>query len=295
MQQGSLVDEDRLRFDFTHPKALSSQELERIEDLLNTFIANNDAVTARNISLKEAKEEGALAFFKDKYKEEVRVVSIGSYSKELCGGTHLDNTAEIASFVIVSEASISSGIRRIEALVGFKAYDYLKNIRRINRESAAVLKCKPEDLTSALRRLFDEIKEEREKVILLEKKDVSAKSKEIIAAKKEIGGVNFLTHIFDKNNPETLLYLCDLLKSKLTTFFAFFISRFDKKDVFVCYASDGVIKKGLSADTFVNRFKDKLGLHGGGRKNLVQGIIQPGFRPDYRDQLNECFKEFVSK
>jgi alanyl-tRNA synthetase len=295
MQQGSLVDEDRLRFDFTQPKALNSEELERIEDLVNTFILNNEAVSKSNLALQQAKQEGALAFFKDKYKDEVRVVSIGNYSKELCGGTHLNATAEVVSFVIISESSIASGIRRIEALTGLKAYEYLKDIRKTIDESAALLKCSPQEVNTALRRLFDDIKERKDEIFSLQKAMIASKKKEIISERKEIGGINFITHSFSATEPILLLYLCDLLKNEMTTFFAFFVSRNAERDVFVCYVSDDVIQMGLSADIFFNRFKDVLGLRGGGRKNLIQGVVHDAGISDYRDKVSDCFNKFVNK
>lgn len=295
VQQGSLVDEDRLRFDFTHQKALSNQEIESTNDLINAFIIDNNTVIKHNVSLDQAKQEGALAFFKDKYKDEVRLISIGAYSKELCGGTHLDATGAIARFVIVSESSISSGTRRIEALVGIKAYEYLKNIQNVARESAALLKCKPQEVNQALRRLFDDIKEEKEKILSLEKAMIAGQSKDIIAQRKEINGVNLVMHVFSGKDSSVILYLCDLLKEQTTSLFAFFISRQGDKDIFICYASDDIIQKGLSADIFVNRFKDTLRLRGGGRKNLVQGVIQGGWVGDFLEKVNECFNQFVNK
>jgi alanyl-tRNA synthetase len=295
MQQGSLVDEDRLRFDFTQPRALSAQELEQIEDMVNTFIVNNDVVNKNILSLEQAKKGGALAFFKDKYKDEVRVVSVGDYSKELCAGTHLNATAEAISFVIIAESSIASGIRRIEALTGLKAYEYFKNIRKIADESAALLKCSPQELTASISRLFDAIKEKKEEIFSLQKAMIAARKKEILEGKKEIGGVNFITYIFTAVEPALLLYLCDLLKSELTAFFAFFISHNAEKDIFVCYASDDIIQKGLSADIFINRFKDVLALRGGGKKSLVQGVIQEAELGDYRNKINDCFSQFVNK
>jgi alanyl-tRNA synthetase len=124
---------------------------------------------------------------------------------------------------------------------------------------------------------------------------MAAQSKEIIATKTEIKGINFIMHVFTNKDPAVILYLCDLLKKQTASLFAFFISRSSDKDIFICYASDDIIQKGLSCDSFVKQFKDALNLRGGGRKNLVQGIIQGGFTKDYSDKVNECFNQFVNK
>lgn len=293
-QQGSLVDEDTLRFDFTNPKALQPLELEKTEDAVNGFILDASTVDKRTLSLEEAKKQGALAFFKDKYKDVVRVVSIGNYSKELCGGTHCANTAEIGVFVITSESSISSGTRRIEALVGDAAYRYLKNIRTFVKDSAVLLKCSPQELSLCVRRLFDDVKEEKVAKTSLQKQIITLEGKEIIAEKKEINGVPFLAYSFNDKAADVLLYLCDTLKNQNTSLFIFFVSKTAEKDIFICSATNDIIEKGFSCDKFVAQYKEELLLRGGGRKNLVQGVVMQ--RSDnYLEKIRECFLKFTNR
>jgi alanyl-tRNA synthetase len=293
-QQGSLVDEDRLRFDFTHLKGLTAAELENVEDFVNESILNGDEVKKRMLSLGEAKEEGALAFFKDKYKEEVRVVSISNYSKELCGGTHLDNTSEIGTFVILSESSISSGIRRIEAIVGKEAYKYFKNLKNNSEELAGFIKCKTEDLKFSLEKILEDLKKEKEKTVNLEKEMLSLKIKEIIETKKEINGINFLAYSFSEKDYPILLYLADLLKDKFTSLFIFLVSSFSQKDIFICSASDDLVKKGFTPKKFSLLFQEELFLKGGGRDGLVQGVVLKKEK-NLLSKVENCFIKFLNQ
>ncbi len=291
VQQGSLVDVDRLRFDFTHFKALSPQELEMVEERVNSFILRADKVEKRIVGIEEAKKEGALAFFKEKYKEKVRLVSIGGYSKELCGGTHLDNTIEIGAFVILGESSVSSGIRRIEAVVGEEAYGYFKRIKTLQKELRGLLKCRDEDLVFNLKKILDSLKEKDQRIESLEKELVSNLAKEVIDAKKEIGGVNLFAFIFRNRGVRTLLYLLDILKQRFRRFFAFFILKSDK-DNFICAVSGDLLEEGVSAEEFVKAFREELGLKGGGRKDLMQGLISKDIN---LEKVGSCLEGFLKK
>ncbi|UCD15664.1 MAG: alanine--tRNA ligase [Candidatus Omnitrophota bacterium] len=294
MQQGSLVDEDRLRFDFTHFNRLTDKQIKRAEEVVNEFILRADPVKKRVISYTEAKDEGALAFFKDKYGDSVRVVSISDYSKELCGGTHLDNTAGVGFFSIVSESSISSGVRRIEAVVGRQAYDNLKNIRDSVEQVSGLLRCKHKDLKTTVARLMDDLKKERAKNAQLEKKIISWRIEEVIKTKKKIKGRNFLVYSFTDKDYPLLLYLSDLLKKKIDSVFMFFISSFAGKDIFVCSVSADYIKKGFTCKKFISTFSKDLFLKGGGRDSCAQGVILSKPR-GFLKKLDDCIKEFLIK
>ncbi|MBU2101896.1 MAG: alanine--tRNA ligase, partial [Candidatus Omnitrophica bacterium] len=225
MQQGSLVDEDRLRFDFTNPKALTVEELTNIEDAVNAYIMASDPIIKRTLTLAQAKQEGALAFFKDKYKDTVRVVSVAGYSKELCGGIHLDTTSQVGSLVIIAESSIASGTRRIEALTGKEAYRYTKNIRTRSRQAAGMLKCADGDISSGLQRLIRELRQEQDKTLALEKAMIAAQSKELVATKKDFAGTSVITKEFSAKDSSLLLYLCDMLRNQVPSVFVFLVSR----------------------------------------------------------------------
>lgn len=281
-QQGSLVDEDEFRFDFTHFKGLTSKELEQVQDKVNELILSADEVNKKVIGLDEAKKEGALAFFKDKYENEVRVVSVSDYSKELCGGTHLNNTSEAGSFIIVSEASISSGIRRIEALVGKKAYDFSKINLREKMEQIQQLK---KD-NIALKKDSSDLENE---VFILKKRD------QILQSKKQVGNINIIVNDVPQANAQRLLYFVDSLKKALKSAFIFLLCSKDEKNVFICSVSEDLIKKGVSAKNFITQFKDKLGLRGGGKKeNLIQGSIE-NIEKDSLKKIEEAIKIYIKQ
>jgi alanyl-tRNA synthetase len=292
MQQGSLVDVDKLRFDFTHFKGLSRQELRRVEEGVNEFIMKGDKIDQKIFSYDEAKKEGALAFFKDKYGSQVRVVSIADYSKELCGGTHLENTSGVGLFSIVSESSISSGVRRIEAVVGKQAYKVFSDIRNNQDEIKEVLRCKQEDIRSMVAKLLEDLKIEKDRIDSLEKEVIAGMADEIIKAKKGIKGVNFLVYTFSRKDYPVLLYLADILRKKVSSIFVFLVSNYDGKDIFVCSVTPDLIKKGVTGKKFVQIFKDQLSLKGGGRDNLVQGVI---IHRDDRvlEKIEKCFSLFI--
>ncbi|MDP2922541.1 MAG: alanine--tRNA ligase [Candidatus Omnitrophota bacterium] len=283
-QQGSFVDVDRLRFDFTHPKALSDNEIENIENIVNEFIFKGDNVAKRILSYEEAKKEGALAFFKDKYADTVRVISVSDYSKELCAGTHLDSTCEIGTFIIVSESSISSGIRRIEAVVGERAYKEIRLLKKELSSSAALLKCSVLDLSATIEKLQNDLKRQKERSEQFEKETVSLQSKDILQSKKETQGISFLVYTFKNKEFPILLYLCDLLRKQMSFLFIFFVSSNAQNDIFVCSVTEDLVKKGITAAKFVSFSQDDLSLKGGGRESLVQGVV---FKKD-KDFINRA-------
>jgi alanyl-tRNA synthetase len=292
-QQGSLVDVDRLRFDFTHFKSLAAEEQRRVEDTVNEFILKGDKVEKRILTLEDAKEEGALAFFKDKYKDLVRVIAISNYSKELCGGTHLRFTSEVGLFVIVSESSISSGVRRIEAVVGEQAYRYFKNLKQDYKEMGNILKSKPGELKTSLRKLLNDFHIEKEKSSKLEKQLLALRVDDILKAKKEIKGVKFLAYNITEQDYPGLLYLWDIVKEKWKSAFVFFFSHYSKKNIFICATTDDFIERGLTSHKFVSLYKEKLSLKGGGRSDLVQGVITRKDN-DFLRKLEESISEFLT-
>ncbi|UCC94852.1 MAG: alanine--tRNA ligase [Candidatus Omnitrophota bacterium] len=293
-QQGSLVDEDKLRFDFTHFQALTPQELLKVGALVNNSILHADEVRWNNLLYDEAKQQGALAFFKDKYDSQVRVVSILGYSKELCGGTHLNNTAEVGSFVILSEASISSGIRRIEAIVGKKAYNYLNEVNCIAMEVAGSLKTTPAGTKDAVSRLLADLKKEKDKVAGLEKKFLSLRLHEVLKKAHTIGGIHYLVYSLPDKDYPSLMALGDMLRKELKTAFIFLISAHSGRDIFVCTVTGDLIKKGLTSKGFVTRYKEELFLKGGGKDNLVQGVIGKK-QKDFLAKVSASLKQFLKK
>jgi alanyl-tRNA synthetase len=293
-QQGSLVDEDRFRFDFTHFKALTSEEIEELEDCVNGYILNADKVIKEERSYDEAKQTGALAFFKDKYKDKVRVVSIGNYSKEFCGGTHLDLTSEIGTFFIVSESSISSGIRRIEAVVGEKAYDKVKRLEKIVTTTSSTLRCSVEAVPEVIKQLQDEVKALNDKIKHSNKEKISSKINDILKAKKEISGLSFLAYGFKDIDSGDLVFISDMIRKELGSVFLFLVSESEGKNIFICSVSEDYAAKQIAANKFVPLFKEELSLKGGGRPTLVQGVLTEK-RENLLLKVEDCFIKFLQK
>jgi len=299
VQQGSLVDEDKLRFDFTHFKALTQDELTGVERLVNQYILNANEVCKKIISYDRAKREGALAFFKDKYKGKVRVVAVSEYSKELCAGTHLDNTSKIGSFVILSESSISSGVRRIEAIVGGEADRFLRNSRDSLREVTSFLKCRPQDLKGAIGKLLAESKKDKQTIANLSNTLMSLSLEEIICQHRiEINKVNFLPYIYEAGlaskaeGSAAIGKLSDKIKEKLGSVFVFIATEISGGGMFICSATDDLAARGVSCRKFVSAFGEELALKGGGRDNFVQGVIL-NRDSDFLSKVKDCFSRFV--
>ena len=282
IQQGSLVDEDEFRFDFTHFARLSSKEKEEVQNLVKKFIANQDRVEKKELSLEEAKKEGALAFFKDKYQNKVRVISISSYSKELCGGTHVENTSFIKDFHIESESSISSGIRRIKALVADKAC----KAREAARQKENI--CKREnnnvniDITQEVRILAEKIK---------------SRSSEAI---EDIRGIKFLSYLDQtstfspKEQRQVALEVSDILQRELGPLFLFLVINTSGKDIFVCASTKELVSRKINCKDFISLFQKELSLKGGGSPTMTSGVISER-NNDFFIRLREAVDKFLKQ
>ena len=289
VQQGSLVDEDKFRFDFTHFNKLADQEIEAVENLVAKFIANADKVEKKGLSLEDAKGEGALAFFKDKYLNDVRMVSISDYSKELCGGTHVNNTSQIENFAIISESSISSGIRRIEASVGKESSVSLLNRRKEKSEEKKALN---EKKKADKARIVETIASQEGEFISLETGDVIGLD--------NIEGVNVLVRVFEPQASSkdaasrVILALSDRIKQKIGSGIVFIASKGCEKDIFICSATDDIIKKGFDCRKFISESGKGLSLAGGGNDRTVQGVVSSRGN-DFMDEVKEAISKFIKK
>lgn len=289
VQQGSLVDEDKFRFDFTHFNRLAEQEIEAVEKLVEKFIAGADKVVKMKLSLEDAKREGALAFFKDKYHNDVRMVSISDYSKELCGGIHVNNTSEIEKFAIVSESSISSGIRRIEASVG-KDSSVSLLIRRKKKDEAkkALDEKKKADKADAIKAIANQ-----------EGEFISVDTGDVIGL-DSIYGVKVLVRVFEPEASlktlasQTMLILVDRIKEKIGSGIVFIATCGCEKDIFICSATDDIIKKGFSCKKFISESGKELSLTGGGNDKKVQGSMSSRV-DDFIDKVKEEISKFIKK
>ena len=255
-QAGSLVEANRLRFDFTHPKALSKEEIDKIEDMVNNIIARGIEGEVAEMSIDEAKKKGAMALFGEKYGDIVRVVGFGDYSVELCGGTHVKNTAEIGSFYIVKESGVSAGVRRIEAVAGLAAYKYAKGYRDLVEELKAENKAK--DLKTFIDRQKEEIKSLKSEIKELQKAAV----KEIKPVEKD--GINFVIERIDNAN---LREIATDLKGRYDNLVALLAG--ENKGKVQIVALSGVPE--IKAGDLIKEFAPVVNGRGGGKPDFAQG------------------------
>ncbi len=268
-QAGSLVDEEKLRFDFTYPNALSDEEIKCIEDEINEKIREQLPVKKEIMSYKESEEIGAIGLFEDKYKDKVRVVSIADYSKELCGGCHVNNSSEVLMFKIIQESSAASGIRRIEAITGRKVYEYLnKNLGLINVISK-ILKTSPNNILSRAESLNEEIKNLKVDIQKLKEFNEKDVYKDIEKEVKDFNGIKLLVHKFDDEELDTLRNFEERIKEKYKDLIIIFATVKNNKIIFTASVSDSLTNK-YSAGKIIKEVSKITGGNGGGKKNFAQ-------------------------
>jgi len=270
-QAGSLVTGDRLRFDFTHFSAMTEEEISKVEDIVNEQIAKNLPVVTRIMDLDEAKKEGAMALFDEKYSEKVRVVSMGDFSKELCGGTHVPSTGVIAIFKILSESGIAAGVRRIEALTGHGVIQYYKDLEKKLNDAARAAKTEPAQLTGRIEALHEEIRALKSENEKLKSKMASSSIGDIMNQVQEVKGVKLLAASVPELDMNGLRNLGDKLKDKLGEGVIVLASSTapDKVNL-VAMVSDGAVSKGAHAGNLIKELAAMVGGGGGGRPNMAQ-------------------------
>lgn len=269
-QAGSLVSSDRLRFDFTHFSALSKEEIKKIEDLVNKEIKAANVVKTDIMELEEAKKSGATALFGEKYQGNVRVVSMGDFSKELCGGTHVSNTSEIGAFKIISESGIAAGVRRIEALTSKALLKYYQNIETDLFDLSALLKTSPTEIKHRLQNLLDELKELKTENANLKAKLAKDSLSNIDEAIIEIKGIKLLCNKLEGVEMNELRNLGDKLKNKIDDGILVLASVVDTKVNLLSMAGEEAIKKGANAGNIIKAIAPIVGGGGGGRPNMAQ-------------------------
>lgn len=268
-QAGSLVDENRLRFDFTYPNALTDEEIKNIEDEINEKIREQLPVSKKVMSYKESEKLGAIGLFEDKYKDMVRVVLVGDYSKELCGGCHVNNTSEVLMFKIIQESSAASGIRRIEAITGRKVYEYLnKNLGLINVISKS-LKTNPKNILSRAESLNEEIKNLKSDIQKLKEFNEKDIYKDIENEVKDANGIKVLVHKFENEDLDTLRNFEERIKDKYKDLIILFATVKNNKIIFTASVSDSLTDR-YSAGKIVKEISKITGGNGGGKKNFAQ-------------------------
>ena len=270
-QAGSLVEPDRLRFDFTHYSAVTPEEMAKIDAIVQTAVLEGYGVDIREMSIDEAKAMGAMALFSEKYGDVVRVVNMGGYSIELCGGTHLDNTAKVGPFRIESECSVASGVRRIEAITGKACLAEMELARQRIYNACSILKTKPAELASKLESQVEEIKSLKKAIESFKAKETAGETDRILFGAHAIGDVKVLTANVPNADPNKLRQMGDTLRDKAPNVVAVLSTVNGDKITFLAICGKEAIAKGLKAGELVKLVCTACGGSGGGKPDSAMG------------------------
>ncbi|MDO4292228.1 MAG: alanine--tRNA ligase [Eubacteriales bacterium] len=269
-QQGSLNDAGRLRFDFSHFSAMTPEQIDAVEKIVNEKIAENLPVETKIMTIEEAKKSGAMALFGEKYGDTVRVVCAGDYSKEFCGGTHVGHTGEIQAFKILSESGVAAGVRRIEALTGQGVFDYYKDLEKKLEDAAKAVKATPATLQEKLEHLLAEVKSLQAENESLKSKAAREALGDVMDQVKEVGGVKLLAASVPGVDMNGLRDLGDQLKTRLGEGVVVLASAQDGRVNLIAMATDGAMKQGAHAGNLIKGIAALVGGGGGGRPNMAQ-------------------------
>lgn len=269
-QKGSLVTPERLRFDFSHFQAMTAEELQQVEDLVNKEIREGLSVRTDIMGIDEAKKSGAMALFGEKYGDEVRVVTMGDFSKELCGGTHVANTSMIGQFKILSEAGIAAGVRRIEALTGEAVLDYYRKEEELLNEAAKALKTNPNELLSKIAHLQAELKAAQSENESLKSKMAQGALGDVMNRVEVVNGIKVLAAKVEGVDPNRLRELGDQLKEKLGDGVVVLAGINNGKVNLLSMVTDSAQKAGAHAGNLIKQVASIVGGGGGGRPNMAQ-------------------------
>jgi len=270
-QAGSLVAPDRLRFDFHHHHGLSDGEVNEIQEMVNDDVLRDTEVSAKTVAYDEAIESGAMALFGEKYGDEVRMVTIGDVSRELCGGTHLRHTGEIGPFVVTHEAAVAAGIRRIEALTGHGALGYFNGLLKGQRDLAGLLKTTPDDLERRARAMLDENEVMKRKLAEREKETAGDRLRDAVAGAEDVSGVQMVVYRTTDGDLGGLRKQGDLLRGKMGRGVGLLFLDLAKKPVVLIVVSDPLLEEGkLAANSIATAAGEELSFRGGGKKHMAQ-------------------------
>ena len=280
-QAGSYVDADRLRFDFSHFSAMTPEEIKRVEDIVNEEIAAGIEVRTDIMSIDEAKKTGAMALFGEKYGEKVRVVRMGDFSTELCGGTHVPNTSVISYMKIISESGVAAGVRRIEALTGAGLMKYYSEVERDFRSAARAAKSEPSQLLKKIQSMQDEIKSLQSENEKLKAKLANEAAGNADSQIQEINGIKLLAMAVPDVDMNGLRNLGDQMKEKVGDGVVVLASSTGGKVSLLAMVTDGAMEKGAHAGNLIKEIASLVGGGGGGRPNMAQaGGKNPAGIPD---------------
>ena len=270
-QAGSLVEPDRLRFDFTHFEGITPQQLNEVEDLVNDAILDGLTITTEELPLDEAKARGAVATFGEKYGQTVRVVTMGDFSMELCGGTHLDNTAKVGMFRIKSESSVASGVRRIEATTGRVSIDETRHGRNTLLKAAQFFKTAPGSILERMEQQANEMKELRQTLEKFKAEASLGEAKQVMASAKTVGGLHIITGTRQNLDANALRAMGDFMRDKDPSVVAVLASINGEKVSFLAVCGKEAVARGIKAGDLVKAVSAVCGGKGGGKPDSAMG------------------------
>jgi alanyl-tRNA synthetase len=289
-QKGSLVDESRTRFDFSHPQPVSSTEIAEIERRVNRAILANVPALATVVPYAQAIEEGAMALFGEKYGDEVRVLRMGDFSTELCGGTHVSRTGDIGLFKIISEGGVASGIRRIEAVTGENALAFLNALESKLKEAAALLRAGRDDITEKISQLIDRGKDLEKELAALKGKLAASAADDLAGRAREVKGVKVLAATVDGVDSNGLRALMDQVKNKLGSGIVLLGAAGDGKVSLIAGVTADLTSR-MKAGELVNMAAQQVGGKGGGRPDMAQA---GGSQPENLQKAVDSVVEWVA-
>ncbi len=293
-QKGSLVTPDRLRFDFAHFSAMTAEELAQVEAIVNEEIRNDLPVVTEVMNIEAAKASGATALFDEKYADDVRVVTMGDFTKELCGGTHVSNTGKITTFKIVSEAGVAAGVRRIEALTGEAVFAYYKDVEKTLAEAAKAAKATPANLIEKIEHMLADMKAMQSEIESLKSKAAKDALGDVMNQVVEVNGVKLLATSVEGVDMNGLRDLGDQLKEKLGQGVVVIASSANDKVNLIAMATDEAMAKGAHAGNLIKGIAGLVGGGGGGRPNMAQaGGKNPAGIPDAIAKASEVLADQV--
>ena len=290
-QRGSLVDDEKIRFDFSHHQAVSNNEIRDIETLVNEKIEEKIDVETSIMKHNEAMESGAMALFGEKYGESVRVLDVGEFSKELCGGTHVKNTNEITLFKVTSESSISSGTRRIEAITGDKALKWAEETEFLAETLTELLQTRREDVEGKVKALIDGNKKMQHEIKDLKAKLAGAHTEDTTVEPEQINGVSLIVkHLDNDTEPQVMRAAIDQYKNAIKSGVIILSSESSKGKVRVSIGVTETLEGQISAEEIAKSMSEILEGTGGGRANFANA---GGARPDKIDEAIKVAKELI--
>ena len=278
-QKGSLVDSEKTRFDFSHGKPMSADEIRSVEALVNNAVRANHQVTARIMKHDAAIKAGAMALFGEKYGEEVRVIRMGDFSTELCGGTHVARTGDIGFFKIVGEGGVAAGVRRVEAVTGEGALSYVQELDARMSEAAAALKSQPQELPAKIQQIQDNVRALEKELARLKSKLASGQGDDLALQAVDVKGIMVLAATLEGADVKTLRETLDKLKDKLKTAAIVLASSADGKVTLIAGVTADATAR-VKAGELVNFVAEQVGGKGGGRADMAQaGGTNPAALP----------------